>query len=358
VKRRGFGYNPQLDGLRALAVALVIGGHVSYSHLLGAWTGVEIFFVLSGFLITTLLVQEYRAADRIDLVAFYGRRARRLLPALVVCLGCCAVLIGFAAHAARVGIGWAALGAVFYANNWLVAEHVVPMSLLLHTWSLAQEEQFYLVWPAVLWFALRRGVGIRRLCTAAAASTVAFAIWRPVLVVLYGTGPRSVYGSDARACGLALGCALALAYEAGWGDPIARLVATSWLPLAGLLVIAVTWVGVTDQTPYSISLGMTLVDLAAAVLIAHVLARPGRPFGQLLGAPALVWAGRRSYGMYLFHFPVALVLLAHGVSPAVAVAGTIVCTVLLAAASYTLVEQPIRQGGKRLPLAALEGVPA
>ena len=207
--------NPALDGLRGVAVAAVVVNHLRPHALPGGWLGVDIFFVLSGYLITTLLLREHEQRGRLDLGRFYSRRARRLLPALFLLLGVVAVVARFSpdepGFTGLRGDGFAALG---YVANWrFIATgasyfNTFAPSPLRHLWSLAVEEQFYLLWPLVLILVLRRhgprAVGVTAVVLALASATA--------MAVMYGSGAhisRIYFGTDTHAHSVLIGCALA-----------------------------------------------------------------------------------------------------------------------------------------------------
>lgn len=280
------GRRPGLDGLRGLSVLLVVLGHLR-PRLEGlAVVGVTVFFALSGFLITSLLLQERATTGALSFRGFYVRRARRLLPALFPML--------IAASVFEIGMGFnptAQLVAVlFYVSNWASA-YKAPMLLLTHTWSLAVEEQFYLLWPVALAFALRRRMTVSRLagwCVAGAAVSVALRIglW------VGGVDHDFVYMSTfTRADALLLGCGLAAAFHAGWRPRLGP-----WVTAAGLAVPVVTAVLWTGDTGLRV-VAPTGSALAAIPVLVGAVASPGWLTGRVLR-----WAGRRSYALYLWHF--------------------------------------------------------
>lgn len=333
------GYRPELDGLRAIAVGAVILYHFWEGSRLarGGFLGVDLFFVLSGFLITRLLLEERERSGRTNLRAFYKRRAARLLPALfVVCLAVLidALLWQRLADAEDSVVGVAA--AVGYVANWL---RVFGMneSPIGHTWSLSIEEQFYVVWPAVLVFVMWRG-SLRSVRLWAAAGFVIAAVQMAVRSIL-GVDDYVLYNStDAHgAVTLLGGCALATIPTSAVGR-IARLAV---LPSAGLLLALQVGPHATDDFYYRG--GFALVTVASCVIITWALQR-GRP-QSLLALRPLVWVGRRSYGIYLWHIPAFLFVLSFVDGPPTTAARltALAATVAVAAASYRFVEQPIRR---------------
>jgi peptidoglycan/LPS O-acetylase OafA/YrhL len=343
-------YRPGLDGLRALAVVSVFLYHSRIDWMPGGFLGVDLFFVLSGYLITSLLLVEWDAGNRIDLRGFWMRRARRLLPALVVVVLAALVLAAIFARDDLARTRGDAVSSLLYYTNWhlIVANHsyfnlMGRPSLLQHLWSLAVEEQFYVIWPLLLVPGLVL-IGRKRLPFVAVAGIAASAT---LMWLLYNPADpsRVWYGTDTRAFLLLMGIILALVWPA-----VERL--GRWLPVlelfgvAALVATVLLFRQMHDFDPTLWRGG----DLAAAfcftVLIAAV-AHPGTGIGQALGVAPLRWVGERSYGIYLWHLPV-VELMRPGVDipwtgPGVVVAQAAI--VLTAAAlSYRYVEQPIRTG--------------
>lgn len=318
-------YLPGLDGLRALAVLAVIAYHADVPMLRGGFLGVEVFFVVSGYLITLLLLAEHERTGRISLRAFWGRRARRLLPALFALLAAVAALSAFVPYLRKslAVLRDELLWAFFYGSNWFQIvdnqsyfEAQGRPPLLRHLWSLAVEEQFYVVWPLVMVLVLRLfrdrlpSIGLA-FFTLAIASTV----W---MAVLYDPAdPNRVYlGTDTRASGLLLGAGLAMVWRpyAVMRSPLRRKGnLLDLVGVAGLAVLVATHVGFRDVVytgdgvrGFSILYrgGFLLVGLATMAVIASAT-HLGSRFGQrVLGARPLAWLGTRSYGLYLWHWPV------------------------------------------------------
>jgi len=358
-----------LDGLRAVAVFLVLGFHFGVGWLGGGFFGVDVFYVLSGYLITGLLLAEYERRGRIGLAAFWLRRARRLLPALLLVLVAVSLLVRFAEPSGSIPeYRGAALSALFYVSNWwqiatsgnyFVATGAV--SPLTHTWSLAVEEQFYLVWPLVVLGVLhlagsfRRGV--RTVLVVAAVGAVASMVEMAALFHPGGNTTRIYFGTDTHAqsvlIGAVLACVLTLVErkrgETGM-DPAARGPAAraqmTAVGVVGLVVVfALSW-SLRGSSPATYRGGFALVALCSALVIVAVVSVPDGILARVLSLAPLVWLGTISYGIYLWHFPVAVFLDAgrtglHG--PALCAARTAV-TVVVAAASFYLVERPVIEG--------------
>lgn len=337
------GYRPELDGLRGLAVLAVMAYHSGLRRVLpGGFLGVDLFLVLSGFLITALLLQEHRRTGAINVPRFYLRRGLRLLPALFVMLAACCCWAAFrtAPDRAAVICRAALLTACQAANG--VWRPPAPMDLLGHTWSLNLEEQFYLAWPVVLLLALRFG-GLRRVGWVVGAGVAASALLR---AALWLTGqPSAATGLAVRADALLAGCLVAVLAEANRLPKGRPLIAAA--SSAGLLLVTLVLTTPTGA-PWLHLGGFTVVATAAAVVIAALVQSPTGSTSRALSARPLAWTGRVSYGLYLWHFPMLSIApkLMHGVLPASrhvpGFDGAAACALALAAAllSYYAVERP------------------
>ncbi len=348
-----FTYEPALDGIRAVAVAAVLLYHGGIRAGRGGFLGVDVFFVLSGFLITRLLLRELESTGRIGLRSFYARRARRLLPAVLLLLAVLSVYAVVAAPAGQAArIRSDGLASLLYVQNWhLVAtgqsyfSQFAAPSPLRHMWSLAIEEQWYLVWPVLLMAIMRVSRGRRgRICTAilllAAASAVAMAVqYHP------SSDPSRVYyGTDTRAQELLVGAALAVAW------PLLTRYRNRWTAVAlqvagGIGGVFVLWMiyASNDASGALYTGGFALVALGSAALVAGATS-PG-PLRYVLSTPPLPALGRVSYGVYLWHWPIFLLLtpakLGLGGGLLLFVARVLV-TIVVAMLSYRFVELPVR----------------
>jgi len=346
---------PALDGVRALAVVAVFAYHSGFGWAQGGFLGVDVFFVLSGFLITSLLVSERRQAGRIDLHRFFRRRARRLLPALIALLVAVSVVVPLLARDQAYRLRGDVLSALGYVGNWrLVLERQSYFQamgrppLLQHLWSLAVEGQFYVVWPLVLVVLLRRGDARRLvwpiLALAAASAGLMAVLYRP------GVDPsRLYYGSDTRAAALLIGAALACRPPRwrNWQRPaLSRRIAlevVSALAL-GALALAVVLLNQFDAALYRG--GFLAVAALAAVLVA-LATHPAGWLGAALGSRPLVWLGRRSYSVYLWFWPVFMLTRPQrdvALSGMPLVGLRLAITLVLAEVSYRFVECPLRSG--------------
>jgi peptidoglycan/LPS O-acetylase OafA/YrhL len=310
------GYMPALDGMRGVCIIAVILHHADVPYALGGFLGVDGFFTLSGFLITSLLLQEYRTTGAIDFRAFYLRRALRLLPALFLLLG--AVSIGVlllqpsqqSASANARGVA----ASLFYVANWVKISvgtpELVNLGVLGHTWSLAIEEQFYLLWPLLLIFLLRRSP--KRLVYWLVVFILLSIAVRASLI-LAGTPPGAyrVYdGSDTRADSLLIGCLLATLLSSGQVDWSSKL-AVQFSRVAVCVAIPILvylWVFGDYYDPFFYMGGFTLDAISVAFLIMHVRVVPNGIVARVLSYRWLVGVGIVSYGLYLWHWPIFQVL--------------------------------------------------
>ncbi|KZS44360.1 acyltransferase [Paenibacillus glucanolyticus] len=350
-------YMPGLDGLRALALIGVMGYHWNFGFAGGGFLGVSLFFVLSGYLITDILASQWHHQRRIDLKDFWIRRFRRLLPAMLLMLFILVVWVTLFDRSRLLTLRGEVLGAVTYISNWQFIyqqqsyfESFGPPSPLGHFWSLAVEEQFYLLWPLIMLAGLklfpRRGQLFSFIAAGAAASALVMAlIYQP------GEDPSRVYyGTDTRAFGLLIGAGLAIVWPSWKLSLQVSTAVRRRLNLTGaaalLIILFMMW-QVDRYDPFLYRGGMFLFSMAAAVLVA-VLAHPAASISRLLSWKPLLWVGVRSYGIYLWHYPVMILT-----SPASGsgdlslpqVVLQITASVILAALSWKYVEEPIRHGG-------------
>jgi peptidoglycan/LPS O-acetylase OafA/YrhL len=286
---------PALDGLRGLAILLVLLCHLDVPFMAGAGAaGVTIFFVLSGFLITSLLLRGWRVDGRGHLGSFYLRRVRRLFPALVgllVVVSCVDLVTGDVAH-----IGGRVVPALVYVYNWICVNTSVAGDPIGQTWSLSIEEQFYLLWPLVLVICLRQGGPSLALRVATIGATAAL-LDRVILVAIHAPSARIFFASDTNALPLMVGCALALALGQG-RSPRVPAIAT---PYAGIGVFGVCALVAYGAGADFTLVGPLVVTAAAAVIIARVVTADA---GTALRWPPARALGRVSYSLYLWQTPV------------------------------------------------------
>jgi peptidoglycan/LPS O-acetylase OafA/YrhL len=373
-------YLPGLDGMRALAVVAVMIYHANSEWLPGGFLGVEVFFVISGYLITLLLIAEHERTGRVHLGHFWLRRARRLLPALFVMLF---LLVSYTTIFRSDALGKLrgdVLGGLFYVSNWYQIwvgagySSTGDFAPLRHLWSLAVEEQFYLVWPLVMVVLLR--VGTRRVFDVARWLVVAALVITIAMALLYRQGrvgecnitpgaywtvaDRCISKADAlylstitRAGGLLFGAAFAMVWRpyAVMRGPLrekGRLL--DLLAIVGLGALgAQTWylhfITPEGPDPWLFRGGFVYTSVATLLVIAAVTHRRSLA-GPVLGNPVFLWVGTRSYGMYLYHWPIYQVIrrVAGNTLTWPQFAGAMVATVIITEVSYRYVETPIRRG--------------
>jgi peptidoglycan/LPS O-acetylase OafA/YrhL len=352
-------YQPALDGIRAFAVAAVMMYHAGQSWAVGGYLGVDAFFVLSGFLITTLLVTEAARTGTIALGAFWARRARRLLPALFLVLGGVALYATAFAGTGELdrirADGLASLGCVanwrfvFSGQSYFDA-FGVP-SPLRHLWSLAIEEQFYLVWPLVVFGVLRWSRGSTRALLNTIAALGCLSVVLMLLLYHPGTDPSRVYyGTDTRAQSLLVGAALAVVlFRHG---PIRSLYMRNLLRAMAVIGIVYTlwaWARMSSRTDGLYQGGFLVGALAVASVIASVVQPEAGLLGRALSLRPIRWIGQISYGLYLWHWPMFLVITPSrtGLHGTVLLLARVAASISIATLSYYLVEQPIRHGALR-----------
>jgi peptidoglycan/LPS O-acetylase OafA/YrhL len=351
-------------------VAAVVLYHAGVSWLPGGLLGVDAFFVLSGFLITGLLLSERRNTGRINLRRFWERRARRLLPALVLLVVLVSVLVATSGSATqRDRYPKDAFSALAYVANWRFAfSHqgyfdASSPSPLLHLWSLGIEEQFYLLWPVVVLLLLRRGVrasgSVARLSIAVA---LASAGWMAVGAgLMHLSDDRLYYGTDTHAAALLVGAALAAqrarrtlprpTAPASKRSPVWSRAAMSLAGAAGIGVMITMWATSDGQSPWLYRGGFLLMAISVAAVLAAVCAQPRAGLARLLSLAPLVALGKISYGVYLYHWPLFL-LMDHqhtGMSGASLLLTRLAATLTIATASFVLIEEPIRNRRVHLP---------
>jgi peptidoglycan/LPS O-acetylase OafA/YrhL/lysophospholipase L1-like esterase len=372
-------YLPALDGIRAIAIIVIMGYHGGAFLTSGGFYSLDSFFTLSGFLITSLLISEWRQTATIRLGHFWARRARRLLPALLV------MLLGVALYAAFVvppgtypSLRGDALSALFYYANWhFIAigsnyfNQAALTSPLTHTWSLAVEEQFYLVWPVVVLGFLKLGKSRRALLIVCVVGALGSAIEMAVLYSPHAVN-RLYYGTDTRAQSLLVGATLAVALslwadrrriESGsladnvsgrrfGGDPRWAVTSSAGrkavlaVGLTGAAVSAGLWTVVSPNDAAAYRGGFLLAALATAAVLFSVVCWQGSILARCLSVAPLRYVGQISYGMYLWHFPLFLFLdhARTGLDGYSLFGVRVVVTLVVASGSFYAIERPIRRG--------------
>jgi peptidoglycan/LPS O-acetylase OafA/YrhL len=356
-RRPGLRYLPAVDGLRTLAVAAVFAYHAGLGWAGGGFIGVDVFFVISGFLITAVLLNELESSGNLNLLGFWGRRARRLLPALFTLLAATAVAVPLLAPDQGARLQGDLLAALLYVTNWrLIFEHqsyfqaIGRPPILQHLWTLAIEEQFYLLWPIVLSALLVwRRKPLRLVLPILGAAGVSAGL----MALLYDPSTLTsavYYGTETRLGTILVGAALACVWAPNRLNPDGGGRARPVLEIGGLAALAgLAWV-VVRTNQFSTGLyhgGFLLVALLSAVLVAAASHPAARSFGRVLGWRPMAEMGKRSYAIYLWHWPVIdltrprVDVALHG--PPLLVL-RIALTLALAELSYRLVERPALDG--------------
>lgn len=369
--RQTIGYQPALDGVRALAVLAVLLFHAEVSWMQGGYLGVSVFFTLSGFLITSLLVVERERAGRVAIGAFYLRRARRLLPASILCVALIVVLSAVTDWFAGVAeLRRQVIGALLQVANWvflagegsyqeLFQQSIGSASPLEHYWSLAIEEQFYWLWPIAFTGLAAVAITRARRIVALAVITTAFAVSAPVIAAVWG-GDAAYWSTPARAAEILVGALLAVVVAG-------RTVGPRWALLApaALAVVVAGFVLFPAAGGPAYSGALPLVGVVSAALLLGLQAEG--PVRRFLGLGPLVWLGRISYGVYLYHWPIFVIVDERrtGLDGPALLLARLGLTLVVAQASFTWFEQPLRHGrplfGRPLlggPRSALAGVGA
>jgi len=339
-------YVPELDGLRGVAIGAVLLDHTMPTYFPGGFMGVDIFFVLSGYLITTILCREFKREGRIRLGDFYMRRALRLMPTLLAMLGVYGSIMVvcrfFLADPIYVyDHALAVLLSALYVMNWTAAFDIGTSGYLIHTWSLATEAQFYILWPLILITLLRRKSRNFAWKTVLVLILVVTG-WR-VLLVFEGDSSKHLYaGLDTRIDTLLIGCLLALA-------PLRRFQAiASRFSLIPVLLLAAAAMTLSWKSHFVGTLGFTAIALCAAWTI--MVAMTGEADGVLrrfLRWTPLNYCGRISYGFYLWHLPIARIVAQHLAGGFENLLATGSLTLAVAALSYHVLELPILRLGRR-----------
>ncbi|WP_306431074.1 acyltransferase family protein [Paenibacillus sp. XY044] len=350
-------YMPGLDGLRAFSVMAVIAYHLNAKWAQGGLIGVGIFFVISGYLITDQIIQEWKREGRLNLFRFWMRRARRLLPAMLAMLALVALWLSLIDPGRLQDLRGAFLSSLFYVNNWWLIYHKVSYfesfgapSPIGHLWSLSIEEQFYLIWPLLLVLGLkifhRRGKLALVIFGLAAISALGMAA-----IYVPGTDPSRVYyGTDTRAFALLVGAVLAVVWPSrklkGKLSTRSRGMLDT-IGVAGLTVLLVLICRTNEYDAFLYRGGFWIISLLSAAVIA-VLAHPASRAGKVMGSKVLRWIGVRSYSLYIWHYPVIILtnpgVQTEGSSP-LRILLQLSASFLLAACSYQYIEEPLRRGG-------------
>lgn len=351
-------YYPGLDGLRAIAVALVIAYHVGVPHMSGGLLGVGVFFTLSGYLITSLLISSWQLKGSLGLKTFWIRRARRLLPAVVLLLVVVMIAVALLTPDKLGERTREALAALFYVANWRTIlegdtyfNRFEGPSPLEHLWSLSVEEQFYVLWPLLLLGLLTVFKGRFK-----QVAGVTFALGLVSMILLAVVAPtgnadatRAYEGTDTRAGGLLWGAALAFLWHPSVAERFASAAHRAGVALIGalgLVGIGLLAAFTTETSPFIYRGGIALLTIATCMVL-FAAAHPNNVIAKVLSVQPLRWLGERTYGIYLWHMPVAAFLPERSFYGNTLLRGTIVVvlTLVIASLSWVVVEDPIRRYG-------------
>ncbi|MFZ1324430.1 MAG: acyltransferase [Candidatus Contendobacter sp.] len=339
------GYSPPLDGLRGIAILSVMLFHTDAPFLKGGFLGVDLFFVLSGFLITSLLVAEFDTYGTISLKDFYIRRILRLIPALMLLLLVFCLLSFLLLTSEKANRNYVdALISLAYVSNWARAFSMHPPDYLGHTWSLSIEEQFYILWPIVLLCLLR--VSTRRFYIVLFAIATAIISWilRVSFLESGATLERLYNGLDTRADALMAGCAVGTALMSGLltsKKPRKNLVLFNLTALVSFGVLCAFLIFGDWRATFLYQFGFIIIELLAVILIIDVLTNPKSIIRKFLEIKELVWVGSISYGLYLWHYPIFRIMFELNYGWSIVLIIGFPVTFAVAVASYFLMEKPI-----------------
>jgi peptidoglycan/LPS O-acetylase OafA/YrhL len=371
---------PALDGIRGIAIVLVVLVHSGNSlwPAASSWLakngplGVHLFFVLSGFLITTLLLTEHRRTGGIRLGDFAARRARRLLPAVLALLGVMGVVAALGDRLRVATVASSAIYVLTFTSNWAMRGHSLPfvndltggggmVTEVIHTWSLAIEAQFYAVWAVALWAATRAGWSLRRIAVATTAVVVVIAVARAVAYAR-GTPWLTLYITTwSRLDAPLVGSVVAIAFVAGWLGRLDRrwLVAVGSLGLAAFVAVAFVTNFAIGAMPFGLYTGLAA---CAAAAVAAVVIVPEARLARLLAVRPLVWLGTVSYSLYIWHYGIFWAIERHDPSwpGPVRLAVGVGLALAVSAASYRWIERPFlrRRPAPRTVAPPVPAVPA
>ena len=346
------GYRPELDGLRALSVLAVIAYHADLAWIPGGFLGVEVFFVVSGFLITTLMLEERAQTGSVSLRSFWLRRARRLMPALFVMLVALAFAVATFATVHAPDFRRDVVPSLLYVSNWwqiffVETPYFAPTDLpvLRHLWSLAVEEQWYLVWPLAFLAFRRRSARMSGMVLAIASLGIMVGT---ALLWLPDSEQRTNFlylSTPTRASGLLLGAALAFVWKPWAGEQDVRRLRSIAADAAAIVAIGVIAYAMATQhvDDRSLYMGWLPATTLGSTVVIAVIVRPSISLvARVMRNPVLAAIGRRSYGLYLWHWPIFVIAEARQSVTRLAVALTL--TVVINELSYLLIETPARKG--------------
>lgn len=353
--KKGVRYIPALDGLRALAVLAVIAYHTGLPGCEGGLMGVTVFFVISGYIVTKILLVEFARTGRISFKDFYIRRVKRLLPAILLVIVATGALCTLINHPLLTKMRPEILPSLFFFNNWWQIlndasyfENIGLPSPLTHFWSLAIEEQFYLVLPATLFCVLKFGGKLRHRRNLSLFFLILAAASALEMTLLYDPTQdptRVYYGTDTRAFSLLMGAFVAV-LTTGAKDKLPRAFREACAIVGAVGVIICLGV-MGGEDPFTYQGGMVICSALTAILVYGTLWKDSGFVAKVLSLKPFIWVGKRSYGLYLWHYPLVLLFTPANGSfglEGILMAAAILCTFVCAELSYRFIENPIRYG--------------
>jgi peptidoglycan/LPS O-acetylase OafA/YrhL len=354
VTGRRLGYLPALDGLRALAALTVVAFHARIVGFRDGDVAVDLLFVLSGFLITSILISRAAPMSSFDYRDFYRRRATRLMPPYLAVIASCVVLAFFTGDR---GVFVGAAASSVYAANWALAVTGFGFGTLTHLWSLSVEEQFYLMWPAALALILRR-CNWRAAPVLSVVGALAFCSWLTIVVCAVLGVPWLLSATFTRAIEQLFGCLLAIYIATPTlSGPLTRCLPRSAISIAGLAagLLLIAFIPISGLSPDATALAEWPVTSGLACVLIYACLRGAPAMVKFLSSGVLTAIGKRSYGIYLWHFPVIVTIdeywgLNHWLARIVGIA----VTAVLVTVSYRFIETPFLQRNRVRRIVALE----
>lgn len=349
-------YMHGLDGLRAIAVIAIIIYHLNPRWLPGGFLGVDTFFVISGYLITSLLLREYHNTQMIDLKKFWIRRFRRLIPAVFFMTGVVITYVLIFESGIIRTVKEDGIAAFLYMSNWwYIIEDVSYFEAaeprpLIHLWSLAIEEQFYIIWPVVLLILLWKFKNYKHIMLVVFLMTIISLIWMMVLTLPYEDNSRVYFGTDTRLQTLLLGVLLAYIWppfrlKSDIGQKMKNWI--DGIGIGALLLLVIFFITVDDSSHWIYYGGLYLITLVTLALIASSV-HPSTVLPKILGNPLFLWVGTRSYSLYLWHYPIITLInvnFVQGQIPFYIILLQVLLTVICAEVSFRWIETPFRREG-------------